>query len=300
MLSALNARRTHRRVLQLLAYEPGAPAPERYSRELLAFGYRQAISCVFPVFIFGMLSLSHVLSPAWLPRYDFLLLACIGMQAYMYYAGLESKREVLVITVFHMLGLIMEIHKVNVGSWSYPEEAYTKIGGVPLYSGFMYASVASYICQAWKRLDLKMIRWPVAWLSTLVAIAIYGNFMTNAYLPDVRWYITAAIVIVFWRTKVSYATICRKRRMPMIVAFLLIGFFLWLAENIATFLGAWKYAYQHAGWQMVDWHKYTSWSLLIIVSIIIVSQLKIKKYSILTWWYSLREEKKEEAIREKV
>jgi uncharacterized membrane protein YoaT (DUF817 family) len=67
--------------------------------------------------------------------------------------------------------------------------------------------------------------------------------------------------------------------MPALLSFLLIGFFIWMAENIATFLGAWKYAYQHAGWKMVSWHKITSWSLLVIVSIIIVGQLKLLKMS---------------------
>ena len=50
----------------------------------------------------------------------------------------------------------MELFKVHKGSWSYPEEAYTKFFGVPLYSGFMYASVASYMCQAWHWFNLKI------------------------------------------------------------------------------------------------------------------------------------------------
>lgn len=44
--------------------------------------------------------------------------------------------------MFHLIGLALEIFKVHMGSWSYPEEGYVKIFGVPLYSGFMYASVA--------------------------------------------------------------------------------------------------------------------------------------------------------------
>jgi uncharacterized membrane protein YoaT (DUF817 family) len=65
--------------------------------------------------------------------------------------------------------------------------------------------------------------------------------------------------------------------MPVIVSFLLIGFFIWLAENMATFLGAWKYAYQHKGWAMVNYQKISSWAFLVIVSYIIVAELKMVK-----------------------
>lgn len=47
--------------------------------ELLHFGLKNARACIFPVFIFLMLALSQVL-PLPLARYDFLLLACLGMQ----------------------------------------------------------------------------------------------------------------------------------------------------------------------------------------------------------------------------
>jgi uncharacterized membrane protein YoaT (DUF817 family) len=63
-------------------------------------------------------------------------------------------------------------------------------------------------------------------------------------------------------------------QIPMLLAFVLIGFFIWLAENIATFLGAWKYAYQHENWQAVSTQKLGSWILMVIVSFIIVAELK--------------------------
>jgi uncharacterized membrane protein YoaT (DUF817 family) len=63
--------------------------------------------------------------------------------------------------------------------------------------------------------------------------------------------------------------------MPLVLSFLLMGFFIWVGENMATFLGAWKYAYQHEGWKMVSFQKISSWFLLIVLSIVIVVQLKI-------------------------
>lgn len=49
---------------------------------------------------------------------------------------------------FHLLGLALELFKVHQGSWVYPGEAVTKVGGVALFAGFMFAAVGSYICQA--------------------------------------------------------------------------------------------------------------------------------------------------------
>lgn len=247
-----------------------------FLKQFTWFGYLQAISCVFPVLIFLSLALSTVL-PLGIARYDLLLLICIIVQIIMYKTGIETADEVLVITLFHMLGLVMELHKVNVGSWSYPEEAVTKIAGVPLYSGFMYASVGSYICQAWRNLKLDVQHWPQDILAYIVGVAIYVNFFTNAFIPDLRLYITVFLVIVFRRTKFLFRVFEKTYSISALLSFLIIGFFIWLAENIATYFGAWKYAYQHAGWQMVSWHKITSWGLLVIVSIIIVGQLKLIK-----------------------
>jgi uncharacterized membrane protein YoaT (DUF817 family) len=224
-----------------------------------------------------MLGVSHFIHIPGLYRYDLLLLLMLSMQALMYFSGLETLDEVKVITVFHLLGLCMEIFKVHHGSWAYTEPAYTKVFNVPLYSGFMYASVASYICQAWRLLDLQMVNWPRRRFSFPIGAAIYINFFTNAVLPDIRWFIGLAVLIAFYRTKVYYTTNGTRRQLPMLLAFFLIGLFIWFAENIATFLGAWKYAYQHEGWKMVHLQKLSSWFFLIIVSIIIVAQLKFVK-----------------------
>src|SRR3712207_8122890 len=53
-----------------------------------------------------------------------------------------------VIFGFHLVGLALELYKVRQGSWSYPDTGLATVGGVPLYSGFMYAAVGSYVCQA--------------------------------------------------------------------------------------------------------------------------------------------------------
>jgi uncharacterized membrane protein YoaT (DUF817 family) len=62
--------------------------------------------------------------------------------------------------------------------------------------------------------------------------------------------------------------------MPLAIAFVLIGFFIWIAENIATYFGAWKYPNQTEVWSLVHLGKVSSWVLLVIVSFLIVATLK--------------------------
>lgn len=236
------------------------------------------MSCLFPVVIFASLALTEWLPFPWLPRYDWLLLICVAMQMWMLGSGLETRDELKVITVFHLIGLGLECFKVHMGSWSYPEEAYSKVLGVPLYSGFMYASVASYLCQAWRRLDVELINWPPYFLVVPLAAAIYANFFTHHYWLDVRWVLSACVLLVFWRTWVLYHVGGLPYRMPLALSFVLIGFFIWIAENVATFLGAWQYPDQESGWRIVHLGKVSSWLLLVIVSFLIVATLKrVKK-----------------------
>jgi uncharacterized membrane protein YoaT (DUF817 family) len=260
--------------LYALRNKLGANLAEGFLKEFFAFGVKQVLSCFFPGFIFGMLILSKLIHIPYLPRYDFLLIACVIIQGFMYFTKLETGMELLVITMFHILGLAMEIFKVTMGSWSYPEFGYSKIYGVPLYSGFMYASVGSYVCQAWKWFDLRLENWPGIFPATLISMVIYLNFFTHHYIYDLRWVITALLLVTFWKTKIVFITNIIERKMPMVLSFLLIGFFIWVGENMATYLGAWKYASQHAGWKMVSIGKISSWFLLVVLSIVIVIQLK--------------------------
>ncbi|WP_158829219.1 DUF817 domain-containing protein [Mucilaginibacter lacusdianchii] len=247
-----------------------------YLRHFLTFGIQQALSCLFPVMVFTMLALSHLFT-AILPRYDFMLMTCLAIQFILFFSKIETKDEVLVICIFHLLGLCMELFKVHVGSWSYPEFAYTKFFGVPLYSGFMYASVASYMCQAWRRFDLQMLNWPPHWPVRIAGLLIYLNFFTNHFIHDMRYLIGIFVLILFRKSVVVFHVDRKAYRMPVALSFVLIGFFIWLAENIATRFGAWKYAYQHKTWAMVDYQKISSWAFLVVVSYIIVAELKMLK-----------------------
>lgn len=264
------------RILETLR-RPAANALEDKLREFLSFGLKNAASCFFPGFIFTMLIVSRIIEVPWLPRYDFLLITCVAMQAFMYFSKMETGDEVLVITMFHLLGLAMEIYKVSMGSWSYPEPAYSKVFDVPLYSGFMYASVGSYVCQAWRWFNLKLENWPGILAAGMIAAAIYLNFFTHHFIYDFRWVIAVLLVGIFWKTKVLFTAGNLEREMPLVLSFFLIGFFIWVGENIATFFGAWKYTSQHEGWKLVSTGKISSWFLLVVLSVVIVIQLKFIK-----------------------
>lgn len=243
-------------------------------KQLFRFGWIQAMSCVFAVVIFASMALTKFVDIPFIPRYDFLLLVCLFMQWLLFKTKLETVDELKVIIVFHLIGLALESYKVHIGSWSYPGEGWTKIGGVPLYSGFMYASVASYICQAWRRFNLTVTGWPSPAAAIALSAAIYLNFFTNHYIYDVRYALMLLLLPVFGRGVFRFSVGVRTYAMPAIASFLLIGFFIWIAENISTYLHVWKYPNQEQGWQVVHWGKIGSWFLLVIISIIIVVELK--------------------------
>lgn len=249
-------------------------------KNFLQFGYLQALSCIFPVIIFAALAFSKFIEIPFLPRYDFILLVCILAQVFMLASKLETWDEFKVICVFHVIGLALELYKVHMGSWAYPEEAYSKFFGVPLYSGFMYASVASYICQSWRRLDLQIYAWPKPFYTIAISFLIYANFFTHHFTYDIRWGLKVLLFLVFFRTIVAFRLHDTIYKMPLILSFLLIGFFIWIAENITTFFGAWQYPDQQAAWSLVHIGKISSWFLLVIISIIIVAQLKRVKSSV--------------------
>jgi uncharacterized membrane protein YoaT (DUF817 family) len=244
--------------------------------EFLLFGLKEARACLFPVAFFSLLLLSRHLPLFGLARYDFLCLAAVAVQIVLLATGFETWSEALVLCAFHALGLTLELFKTHpsIASWSYPEAGFLKIGTVPLYSGFMYAAVASYMCQAWRLLCLELTNYPRYRLSVPLALAVYLNFFTHHFIPDLRWPLIVAVIVVFWRTRVSFTPYKTRRSMPLVLSFFLIGFFVWIAENVSTFLGAWVYPQQRAAWQIVSMGIISSWSLLVIVSFILVAGLK--------------------------
>ena len=250
------------------------PNTASHLKQFLDFGIQEALSCIFPVSIFIILAITQVIHIPGLHRYDLILLLCLAVQVIMYLTKLETFDEIKVISVFHVFGLVLEIFKVHHGCWAYPEPAYTKVFDVPLYSGFLYASVASYICQAWRRLDLHLMNWPSRKLANILAVAIYVNFFTEHLIPDIRWILMPLVAILFWKTTIRFTVAGVMRKMSLTLGFLLVGFFIYIAENVSTLLHGYQYPNQQVSWNIVHTSKITSWFLLVIISFICVAYLK--------------------------
>ncbi len=245
--------------------------------EFLVFGLKQAWACLFGGVMLGLIILSKYLwadgsaLPQLITRYDFLFLSAVTIQVLMLLCRLETLREAKVILIFHIVGTAMEIFKTHMGSWIYPEENLFRIGGVPLFSGFMYAAVGSYMARINRIFDIRLANYPPLPLTFVLATGIYINFFSHHYLPDMRWLLFGLTALMFWRTSMHYRVFRFRHRMPLLLAFFLTSLFIWIAENIGTWSRVWLYPGQHDQWIPVSLSKLGAWYLLMIISVVLVT-----------------------------
>ena len=154
---------------------------------------------------------------------------------------------------------------------AHPEAGLLRIGAVPLFSGFMYAAVGSYLARVWRIFDMRFVPYPPAIWTQFLGAAIYVNFFAHHWLPDVRLALFAGIVALFWRTRAHFTVWRQERWMPLLLGWLLVALFIWFAENIGTFARAWTYPDQASGWTMVSPAKLGSWYLLMYISFVLVA-----------------------------
>ena len=258
--------------LRLESFDPGT-GWRLWLYEFLLFGFKQAWACLFGALMLALLLLTHLFYPedAALHRYDFITLTAIAIQAGMLVARLETWSEAKVILIFHVVGTVMELFKTAAGSWIYPEPSFLRIGAVPLFSGFMYAAVGSYIARVWRIFDFRYSDYPSRFATYALAAAIYVNFFAHHWLPDVRMLLFAATALLFWKTRIHFRNWRQHRWMPLLLGFFLVALFIWGAENIGTFARAWTYPGQEDGWEMVSLAKLGSWFLLMLISFVLVS-----------------------------
>jgi uncharacterized membrane protein YoaT (DUF817 family) len=248
-----------------------APLPAPLA-EFILFGLKQAWACMFAGLMLALLIATRLVwQPDWpIHRYDALFVAAVAIQLAFLKLGLESLDEAKVILIYHLVGTAMELFKTHMGSWSYPEPALIRVAGVPLFSGFMYASVGSYMARAMRGFDMRFTHYPrFAW-TALLAVAIYANFFAHHFWWDTRWLLFAWTALLFGRVRIYFRVDRAWRWMPLVVAALLTAFFLWVAENIGTATGTWLYPGAD-GWRLVSLHKLGSWYLLLVVSFVLVT-----------------------------
>lgn len=241
--------------------------------EFVVFGLKQAWACLFGGLFLGIVLASAFiwpLNPAF-ARYDFLALAAVAIQFLMLAAKLEKPSEAVVILIFHVVGTLMELFKTKHGSWTYPEASVLRIGQVPLFSGFMYAAVGSYLARVTRIFDFQFENYPPARLTALLAILVYVNFFSHHYIYDFRYFLFAATFALFFRTSVHYRVFRHRHRMNLLIGFALVALFIWIAENIGSWSKIWLYPNQMHGWALVSLEKFGSWYLLMIISFVLVN-----------------------------
>ena len=245
--------------------------------EFVRFGVKQAWACLFGAVMLALLVGSYLFYPADAPvaRYDVLTIAALLVQLALIALRLETREEAAVIFLFHVTGTAMEIFKTAVGSWTYPEPSLLRIAGVPLFTGFMYAAVGSYIARAWRLFDFRFTAHPPLAATSLLALAIYVNFFTHHYTADIRLALFAFAALLFGRCWVHFRVWRVHRRMPLLLGLALVALFIWFAENLGTFARAWVYPSQAHGWSPVSLAKLGSWFLLMLISYVMVSAVNI-------------------------
>ncbi len=243
--------------------------------EFVTFGVKQAWACLFGGLMLGLILLTYVYYPAGaaLTRYDFLTLGAITIQLSMLLFRLETLGEAKIILVFHIVGTVMEVFKTHMGSWIYPEASVLRIYDVPLFSGFMYACVGSYMARVWRLFDFRFERFPPLWAQAGLAVAIYINFFTHHFGPDIRLGLFLAAALLYGPSVIYFKPDEDHRPMPLLLGLFLVALFIWVAENIGTYARAWTYPGQESDWHMVGFQKLGSWFLLMIISFVLVSAL---------------------------
>jgi uncharacterized membrane protein YoaT (DUF817 family) len=240
--------------------------------EFVMFVLKQGWACLFGgLLLVAMLVTRQVWQDDWpVHRYDALFLFALGTQLAFLWLRLETWEEARVILLFHVTGTAMEWFKVSAGSWSYPEPGIFTVLNVPLFSGFMYASVGSYMARVIRIFDMRFAPYPPFWVTVILAVAIYVNFFAHHFLPDIRLALFAGTVLIFGRVRIWFVIHDRDWWMPLPVAALLSAFMLWIAENIGTATSTWVYSGQVPG-EMVSFSKLGSWYLLLYVAFVTVT-----------------------------
>ena len=207
------------------------------------------------------------------------MVAALAIQVALLLLKLETLGEARVILVFHVVGTVMELFKTHAGSWHYPEANILRIGDVPLFTGFMYGAVGSYLSRVWRLFDFRFSGHPD--LPALVALscAIYLNFFADHWGIDFRYAILAVTFFLFRRTVIFFKVWRVYRKMPLLLGFGLVALFIWFGENIGTASGTWLYPSQMKRWVMVPPGKLTSWFLLMLISYTLVALVMFRGHT---------------------
>lgn len=243
--------------------------------ELWHFFIANFRASLFAVYLLTLFLLTELVSIPYVSRYDAIFLAAVAFQLCALVFRFERPREFVVIVIFHLLATGMELFKTHpaIGSWTYPGigNSIFVLGTVPLFTGFLYSAVGSYISRAFIFLKLTYRNFPAYGHLWVLAALIYVNFFTHHFFYDLRYFLLAYVFVIFARTSIGFQVYRKERRMPFLLSAFLTALFVWIAENIGTFTSIWLYPSQLENWHVVSLGKLGSWFLLLILSFALVS-----------------------------
>ena len=174
---------------------------------LYNFFIQQAKAAIFGGFLLFLIIATHFYYPFHesFHVFDFLFLSAVFFQICLLLLKKESKKEFLIIIIFHILAMIMEIFKTSsaIGAWNYTgvNSSFFRIGNVPLFTGFMYSAVGSYIVRSFEYLKLEFKPWPSSKALGIISFFIYTNFFSHHYIFDFRYFILFFIFLLLLKPR---------------------------------------------------------------------------------------------------
>ena len=229
----------------------------------------------FTIIFFITLAASYVVKID-IARYDFVSFSLIATYGLFFFFHWRNTRYLLIHIVVHFLGLLFEIYKVNKLSWVYPDQAWLMFWGVPFYSGFMYTALVDFVCQVMHRSKFQIMR-ELPWKTIgILSLLIYLNFfIVHLTRVDFRYLLVVVSVFLIYRLPVRMTVKKTTIDANLLSIMIVFSCMVWVAENIATFSGAWLYMTQLDGWVPVSPHKLVSWYLLGQFFVFIVIYLNV-------------------------
>ncbi len=205
-------------------------------------------------------------------RYDILLMYAVIIQIILIIRKLETRQEVFVIAIFHIMAMLMELFLTSpaIGSWQYPEAGLWRINNVPLFAGFMYSAVGSFLARSLRLFNIQFFNLPSLKQLGLLALLAYINFFTHHFIMDMRWLLLTVSIYLFYNTVLTIHLSQKNYRILFLPILLGLALIVWIAENVATFSHIWLYPSQVAQWHWVGLGKVTSWYLLLLLSLVLV------------------------------
>lgn len=216
------------------------------------------------------MALSSVIWPDdWIvTRYDALFLVAVITQGLFFAYKLESLDEAWALVVFSSLGLCLEFFNTAQGNWAYPEGGLFTFAHVPLFVGFLYASVGICILRMIRIFEMQFTPFPPYWMALGFAALIYANFFTQHLWFDIRFALFIGTVLMFGRTRIRFRSGGRDLWMPMLLSLFLSAVGVWGGENLGTLTGTWLYNGQSQG-EPVSFATLGSWYLFLCVALMV-------------------------------